>query len=53
MTNMKTKTKSKSDESDPHYLLNKVMAEKNISFDKVRETLLKEEYNGAGKFESE
>ena len=39
-------------QSDPHYLLNKVMKEKKVSFEKVKEVLLKEEYKNAENFES-
>jgi len=38
-------------QSDPHYLLSKVMKEKEISFDNLKRILLKEEYAGADVFE--
>ncbi len=39
------------DQSDPHFLLEKVMKEKGVSFDKVKEVLVKEGYEGAKDFE--
>ena len=40
------------DQSDPHYLLDKVMKEKSVSFEKLKKVLLKESYKGAEDFES-
>jgi len=44
--------KKSENQSDPHYLLKKVMEEKGVSFSKIKDTLLKENYKGAEDFEN-
>jgi len=39
-------------QSDPHYLLGKVMEEKGVPFEKIKDVLIKEEYKNAEDFES-
>ena len=47
------KTKSTNgNEGDPHFLLDKVMSEKGVSFERVREVLVKESHEGAEKYSS-
>ena len=39
-------------ESDPHFLLEKVMTQKGVTLEKVKKVLLKEEYSGADEIKS-
>ena len=56
-TNKKTSPSLSSEDkganqSDPHYLLGKVMKEKNITFEKLKEVLIKESYKNSEDFNS-
>tara|TARA_Y100001973_G_C5209212_1_gene344183 strand:- start:20965 stop:21690 length:726 start_codon:yes stop_codon:yes gene_type:complete len=43
----KTPPEKTGDQSDPHFLLEKVMKEKGVSFDRVKEVLIKDGFDGA------